>query len=182
MTLIILGVLLWSAAHLFRRVAPERRDAMGDAGKGVVAVATVASVVLMVIGYRSAESVPLWYLGDAALGVNNILMLIAIGFTGIGHSKSRLRAKFRHPMLLGLILWSFAHLMVNGDLESILLFGGLGIWAIVQIWAINRTEPEPEPYLDGTLAGDVRLTIMTLVIVGVVMGIHIWFGLRPYPG
>ena len=49
MTILILGVALWWAAHLFKRLAPEARGRMGDPGKGLMAVAVVASVVLMVI-------------------------------------------------------------------------------------------------------------------------------------
>jgi len=59
--ILILGVALWSGAHLFKRLAPERRAAMGDAAKGPVALALVLSIVLMVIGYRWAEPVWLWY-------------------------------------------------------------------------------------------------------------------------
>ena len=60
MVLLVLGLVLWWGAHLFKHVAPGPRLAIGDAGKAAVAVAVVASVVLMVIGYRAAEYVPLW--------------------------------------------------------------------------------------------------------------------------
>lgn len=58
--LLIAGVALWWAAHLFKRIAPERRASMGDPGKGIVALALVGSIVLMVIGYRGVDFIPVW--------------------------------------------------------------------------------------------------------------------------
>ncbi|MEM8577319.1 MAG: NnrU family protein, partial [Pseudomonadota bacterium] len=54
MTLLIAGLLLWSAAHWFKRLAPEARARLGDPGKGLVALLIVASVVMMIFGYRWA--------------------------------------------------------------------------------------------------------------------------------
>lgn len=179
---LILGVALWWAAHGFKRLAPAARVAMGDKAKGLVAVLVLASLVLMVIGYRGADPVPLWSLPGWALSLNNLAMLVAVMLVGLGHSKSRLRARLRHPMLIGVLVWSAAHLLVNGDLPSLLLFGGLALWAIFTIGLINRAEPAPVPFGDGTLRGDVRLAVITLVIYAVITSIHTWLGYWPFPG
>ncbi len=60
MVLLILGLALWFAAHLFKRIAPDARAGMGDRGKGIVALALLVSVVLMVLGYRSADYVAVY--------------------------------------------------------------------------------------------------------------------------
>ncbi len=60
MLILVIGVALWWAAHLFKRVAPEPRAALGDKGKGIVAVLLVLSVILMVVGYRMADG-PFWW-------------------------------------------------------------------------------------------------------------------------
>lgn len=179
---LIFGVLLWSAAHWFRRVAPGVRERMGDKGKGLVALLVVASIVLMVIGYRAADPTPLWYLGDWAIHANNLLMLLAMALFGVGHSKSRLRGMMRHPMLNGMVVWAVAHLMVNGDLPSLVLWGGLAGWALLTMMVVNASDPAPEPYSDGTLKGDIRLFVLTLVFFGVATGIHAWIGPWPFPG
>ena len=84
MNLLILGLVFWWAAHLFKRVAPARRAAMGDKGKGLLAGVLVASVVLMVIGYRSAEYAAV-YSPMAGMGhLNNLLMLGAIFLYSVG--------------------------------------------------------------------------------------------------
>ena len=183
---LILGMIIWWGAHLFKRVAPAARDnmqdSMGDASKGIVAVALVASIVLMVIGYRSwvtglAYVPPSW-----GVHLNNLLMLFAVGLFGLGSSKSRFRGALRHPMLSGVIVWAVAHLLVNGDWTSVVLFGGLAVWAVVEMVVINRAVPvwdRPEP---GTKGGDIRLIIISLVIFSVISGIHTWLGYWPFPG
>ena len=68
------GVLLWSLAHLMKRVAPVLRSRLGSAGRPLVAASIVLSVVLMILGYQSAEG-PVWWARQSALvGINNLLV------------------------------------------------------------------------------------------------------------
>ena len=186
MTLLILGLLLWSFVHFFKRLAPAGRaamqDKMGDASKGVIAILLVLSIVLMVIGYRSAPVDFLWGRSAAPTGINNLLMLAAVALFGLGSSKSRLRKKMRHPMLTGVVVWAASHLLVNGDTASIVLFGGLAIWALAEMVIINRAEPDYTPYDGGSTAGDIRLGVITIVIYGIISGIHTWLGYFPFGG
>lgn len=186
MAILIFGVLLWWAAHLFKRFAPAQRTALqerfGDGARGILAGAILLSIILMVLGYRMAEpgfayAPPVW-----GIHLNNLLMLIAIGLVGVGHSKSRLKGRIRHPMLLGFLLWCIAHLLVNGDTAALALFVLLGLWAVTQIIIINRAEPAWQPTTGGTLAGDVRLGLITLGVYAVVGAIHTWLGYWPFPG
>ena len=179
---LILGLLLWSGAHFFKRFAPGPRARLGDAGKGLVAVLSVAGIVLMVIGYRAAEPAYLWYLGGWAVHLNNLLMLVSVALLGLGSSKSRLRGTLRHPMLTGVIVWAASHLMVNGDVPSLVLFGGLAVWAVAEMMVINRAEPAPAPFTGGSLKGDVRLAVISIVVYAVIVGIHIWIGPSPFGG
>ena len=179
---LILGLLLWSGAHFFKRFAPGPRARLGDAGKGLVALLSVAGIVLMVIGYRAAEPTYLWYLGGWAVHLNNLLMLVAVALLGLGSSKSRLRGTLRHPMLTGVIVWALAHLMVNGDVPSLVLFGGLALWAVAEMGVINRAEPAPAPFTGGSVKGDIRLAVISVVVYAVIAGIHIWIGPSPFGG
>ena len=186
MTLLITGLFIWTIAHFFKRFAPAQRGAlqekMGDASKGVIAVLLVVSIVLMVIGYRGAEMNFLWGHSAATTGINNLLMLAAVALLGLGSSKSRLRKKMRHPMLTGVVVWAASHLLVNGDTASIVLFGGLAIWALAQMVIINRAVPDYTPYEGGSAAGDVKLLVISLVIYGIIAGIHTWLGYFPFGG
>ncbi|MBP7001214.1 NnrU family protein [Amaricoccus sp.] len=185
MTLLVLGVALWWAAHLVKGVAPGLRadlDArLGPAAaRGAFAVALLVSVVLMVIGFRRAEYVGLWASPDWTVHLNNLLMVIAVLAFATAHSKSRARAWLRHPMLLGLVLWAVAHLLVNGDLASLVLFGGLGVWSLVEMAVINRRDGPWIPPATGTRAGDVRLVVISAIVFVVIVAVHTWLGYPPF--
>ncbi len=184
MTLLILGIALWWLAHLFKRLAPGPRAAlsarMGDASKGVIAGALLLSIVLMVIGYRAAPFDPVYTPPAWTRHLNNLMMLISVVLFGLGNSKSRLRGTLRHPMLTGFIVWALAHLLVNGDVASLVLFAGLGLWAPVAMVMINAREPAPEPFTGGSLGGDVRLGVISVVVLIVIGLIHGWVGPRPF--
>jgi len=181
MTLLILGILLWVAAHYFKRLAPEARANMGDRGKGVAAVGILAGLVLIVIGYRGAEFVPVWNPPGWAVHVNNLLMVGSVFLFGMSATKGRLRGRLRHPQLTAVIVWAVAHLLVNGDLASIVLFGAMLAWAAGSIVLINRAEVwvRPEP---GEANRDIILVLMTLVMLGVISAVHAWLGVWPFPG
>jgi uncharacterized membrane protein len=145
MTLLILGILLWVGAHLFKRLAPEPRARMGDKGKGLVALVLVVSLVLMVIGYRGAAFVNIWYPPSFMVHINNLLMLIAFFVFGLSATTGSLRGRLRHPQLLAVKIWAVAHLLVNGDLASIVLFGSMLLWAGAEVAVINRAEAWDRP-------------------------------------
>ncbi len=180
MALLALGIFLWWAAHLFKRVAPGVRGPMGDSGKGKVALAIAASLVLMTVGYRSSESFDLWLAPEFFRHINNLAVLIAIFMMSPAPKKGVLLNGMRHPMLVGFILWAAAHLLVNSDPASILLFGGLGAWAIVEIIVINRAEPEWTRPEKGSIAKDGMFFVASIVLMGVIGMIHGLVGPSPF--
>ncbi len=176
MILLSAGVVLWWAAHLFKRLAPARRAAMGDPGKGAVAGALLLSVVLMVVGYRSAEWQPIYALIAGMGHLNNTLMLVSVFLFSVGGTKGTLYTRMRHPMLWGTVIWAAAHLLVNGDVASVVLFGGIGAWALVAMAAINRAGPWQRPVGGRGLKGDAMGLAGTLVLYGVIALVHAWTG------
>ena len=173
MLLILLGFALWIAAHLFKRVLPEQRAAMGDAkAKGLVTLATVLAIVLMVFGYRMADGAFYWGRHPATVGINNLLMVFALYFTSPGPKKGALFYKMRHPMLTGFAIWAAAHLLVNGDTESFVLFGGLLIWSLVTMVVINRSEPDWTPPAKGSIAKDGMFLAASVILLAVIGYIH----------
>ncbi|WP_158966412.1 NnrU family protein [Chachezhania sediminis] len=180
--LLIAGVALWWAAHLFKRVAPARRAAMGDKGKGLVALALLVAIVLMVVGYRATPYVHVWSPAPAFTHINNLMMVFALYLVTPAPKKGRLLNWARHPMLTGFALWAIAHLLVNGDLASILLFGGLLLWVPVTILSINRAEPVWTPAAPGKIGLDAMFFVVSILLVGVIGYIHTLFGLYPFGG
>ena len=179
--LLILGVALWWAAHLFKRVMPERRAAMGNAGKGAVALALVASILLMIFGYRMTDFIHVWVPPSFMIHINNLLVLIAIWMMSPAGAKGRLLNKVRHPMLAGFKTWAFAHLLVNGDLASIVLFGGLLAWAVVEVIVINRSEPDWTPGEPGTYGKDAMFFVASIFLLGLIGYVHGLVGPSPFP-
>ena len=177
---LILGLALWVAGHGFKRALPDVRANLGDAGRGIVAVVVIAGVVLMVIGYRSWYAPPLYTPPTWGLHLNNLLMLIAVILFGLGSSKSTLRGSLRHPMLSGLALWAVAHLLANGDWADVVLFGGLGLWALAEMQIINRAEPDWERPEPGTMAGTLKLFAISGVLYVVIAALHTWLGPWPF--
>ncbi len=180
MTLIILGLLLWTLAHVWKRIAPAHRASFGEAGKGIVAAASVIAIVLMVIGYRGADTTVLWDRTQAMTGINNLLMLFAFYVFATSAAKTRLTKYIRHPQLTAVIIWSGAHLLVNGDTASILLFGGMAAWAAMEIILISRIEGARAPYHAVPIKKETTALIVSVVVFTVVALIHMWIGPSPF--
>lgn len=180
MTLIVLGLALWSGAHLFKRLAPGQRAGLGDAGKGLVAVGVLAGLVLMVLGYRGVEQVDLWYPPRFLTHLNNLLMMLAVYFFAASVMKVRITGVIRHPQLTAVKTWAVAHLLVNGDLASVVLFGGLLAWAVVEVILINRAEPRPAPPPLASMGREIGTVLGALVVFGAIAWVHNWLGYWPY--
>ncbi|MCR9124578.1 MAG: NnrU family protein [Rhodobacteraceae bacterium] len=184
MILLLLGLFIWTAAHYFKRLMPAQRAAMGNAGKGAVAVVLVVSLVLMIYGYRTADYIFVWTPPTFLVHVNNTLMLLALwvyGSSAAKGAKAWPANRIRHPQLTAVKIWALAHLLVNGDLASILLFGGLLAWAVGSVILINRAEPgwtRPETAGTATYA---RLALISLVLFAVISAVHVWLGVWPFP-
>lgn len=183
---LILGIALWWGAHLLKRVAPGARTAMtkrmGDASKGVIAGLLLLSVVLMVIGFRGAPYIEVYQPPAWTLHLNNLLMVVSVILFGVGSSKSPMRGWLRHPMLTGVAVWAVAHLLVNGDLYSVILFGTLGLWAVAEMLVINAREPVYHRFEGGTLGGSLRLLAISAVVFAVIAAVHTWLGYWPFAG
>jgi len=181
MTLLIFGLILWSLAHFYKRLMPAHRAKLGDKGKGPIAIALIIALLLMIFGYRWAEFIPVWSPPAFFTHINNLLMLIALFVFGMSATTGRLRGKMRHPQLVAVKIWAIAHLMVNGDLASIILFGGMLVWAVASVLLINRSEEwvRPEP---GDAKKDKLLVIITVVSFVVITVIHALLGVSPFGG
>lgn len=175
--ILILGVALWAGVHLFKRVAPERRAALGDKAKGPIALLILLSVVLMVIGYRGTDGGLIWGRSPALVGINNLLMLLAFYLFAVAGMGTAITRYIRHPQLTGIKTWAIGHLLVNGDVASFILFGGLLAWAVAEVVLINRAEgpdwtrPEPVP-----MKKEVIGVVAAVVAFALVALVHGWLG------
>ncbi len=179
--ILILGVALFAGAHWFKRLMPERRAAMGDAGKGAVALALFVAIFFMWLGYRNAGFVNVWYPPSFMIHISNLLILIAFWLFALSAIPGTMSARIRHKQLTAAKTWAIGHLLVNGDLASIILFGGLLAWAVGSVILINKAEPNWERPANASVKNDVIAFVVGAVAYGVVAMIHMWVGVYPFP-
>ena len=180
MTLLVLGIALFVVGHFWKRVLAGVYQTIGPAAKAISGVITVGGLLLIIFGYKSAPfemvyNPPIW-----GTHLNWLLMFLAVGLLGAGHSKGRIRSWFRHPMLMSVLVWGIAHLLANGDLASVILFGSLTIWAVAQIFVVNAATGPWERPTPGPIARDFVLLGITITVYAVMVGIHIWAGVNPF--
>ncbi|MCB1404929.1 MAG: hypothetical protein KDK01_01365 [Rhodobacteraceae bacterium] len=178
--ILVLGVLAWSGGHLFKRLAPARRAAMGDAGKGLVSILSLVGIVLMVLGYRWAPVDDIWPRNPGMVHVNNTLMLLAFYLFAASGMKTGVTRFVRHPQLWGVRLWALGHILVNGDLASFILFGGLFAWAQASALLINRDVPDWTRNPPAPVGKEIGAVVGAVVVMGAVGWIHSLVGPWPF--
>ena len=178
---LLLGLAIWSAAHLWKRVAPASRERLGMPGKGLVALLLVASIPVMAWGYGRAVPVDLWYPPEWLKHVNNLLTLIALWLFAGSNAGGRIAKRMRHPQLTAVKVWAVAHLLVNGSLAALILFGGLLAWAVAEVIVINR-QSEWAPSEPGSIGRDIGALLIAVVLWLAIAYAHTWFGLWPFGG
>ena len=98
--------------------------------KGLFALDLVVAILLMVFGWQSVN-VEFWYMPLLAGSPRLVALLVLVAFIllGAANAPTNIKRFLRHPMLIGIIVWSVAHLLANGENRSVVLFGGFGLWA-----------------------------------------------------
>jgi uncharacterized membrane protein len=145
MGLLIFGVLLFAVVHLipaiFRPLRASLVDKLGEnAYRGIFSLVVVAALVLIVLGWRSATPSGIYVPPLPGGPITSILVFAAFVLFVSARSGSNIKRFVRHPQMLAVILWSSAHLLANGDSRSLVLFGGLGVWAVAEILLCNRRD------------------------------------------
>lgn len=153
MTMLIGGLLLFSAVHLLPAAMPQMRERMverlgSNPYRGLFSLIIVASLVLVVFGWKAASPAAVYAPPLQAGPLVSALVFLAFVLFVAAQSKTNVRRLVRHPQMAATLLWSVAHLLANGDSRSIALFGILGAWAIIEVILCNRRDgawEKPEP-------------------------------------
>ncbi len=180
MILLLLGLALWAGVHFWKRAAPAHRAGFGDKGKGLVAAGSVGAIVLMVIGYKMADGAVYWGRSSALVGINNLLMVFAFYLFAASGKGTRVTRAIRHPQLTAVVVWAVAHLLVNGDVPSFVLFGGMALWAVAEMVVLNRVQGARGAYHAPPVKSEIIAAVATVVVVIVVMMIHYMLGVTPW--
>ncbi|MBT2325682.1 NnrU family protein [Variovorax paradoxus] len=190
MSLLVLGLVLFLGIHSVSIVAPAWRDAQVErrgerVWKGMYALASLAGLVLLIHGYGVARQAPvLLYTPPPALRhVALLLMLPVFPLLFAAYLPGRIQRTAKHPMLLAVMFWATSHLLVNGTLADVFLFGAFLVWAVadwisVKHRAVPRSVPGARP---GALNDVTALAGGVVVYAGFLWGAHIWLtGVSPF--
>ncbi|WP_417668013.1 NnrU family protein [Roseibium sp.] len=149
MAYLVLGLIIFFAIHCLPMMADRRARLIGMLGpwgyRGVFSVVSAIGLYFIVVGYGEArlEDVPVLY--DTPDWTRHIVMLFMIPafiLLVAAYVQGRIKRTFRHPMLVAIKLWAFSHLLVRGDLASVLLFGSFLAWAVVDRISLKRRTGE----------------------------------------
>lgn len=169
MAILILGLVLFLGVHSIRIVADGWRTAtIGRIGelpwKAVYALLSIVGFVLIVWGFGLARQQPvqLWLPPRGMRHLASLLTLIAFILLAAAYvPRNAIKARLHHPMVLGVKVWALAHLLANGNVAHVVLFGAFLVWAVLSFRAARaRDRVAHTVYPAGTPAG----TAITVVV------------------
>jgi uncharacterized membrane protein len=183
LAIMIFGLVVFLGVHTFTTMRPQRAALVARMGegpyKGVYALLSLAGIILIAYGfarYRAAGMIDIWYPPRWFRHVNNVLLWPAFVCIAAAYIPGDIKRVLRHPMLVGVKLWAFGHLLANGDLGSIILFGSFLAWAVYDRVTLKRRTDPGAP--DFGLGGRDCDTIA--VIAGTLLYFALGFWFHPY--
>ena len=191
MAILVLGLVLFLGVHSLRIFANEWRtrtiSARGEKFyKGLYTLVSLAGFALIVWGYGLARHNPV-VLWNPPRGMNHLaalLMLFSFVLLVAAYvPRNAIKAKLHHPMILGVKVWALAHLLANGMLADVVLFGAFLVWAVFDFRAARRRDREGNvQYAAGTAKGTAIAVVVGLVAYGVFAAwLHaVLIGVRPF--
>ena len=198
MDMLIAGLVIFLGIHALRVWGEGLRGALllrlGPMGfKGAYSIASLAGFYLLIVGYGQArlEPVPLWTPPHGMAHATVALMWVSMVMLAAAEiPRNAIKARLRHPMVLGVKVWALAHILANGTLHDVLLFGGFLVWAVLSFRAARQRDraaleagetAENLPVsgvatIGAVLAGTAAWAAFILVV-------HVWLiGVAPLPG
>jgi uncharacterized membrane protein len=174
--ILVLGLLVFLGAHIFVSLRGARANVIARTGlhvyRGVFALVSLVGLVLIVWGYgqyRAHEWIQLWSPPGFMRHITVGLMLFATIFIVAAFIPSHIKTRLKHPMLAGVKTWALAHLLSNGDLGSILLFGAFLAWGVfARIAAKRRGDLGPQTAPAGW--GNDAIVVIVGIVVYLALG------------
>ena len=181
--ILIVGLVLFLGVHLVTTMRDKRADLIARLGengyKGLYSIVSAIGLALIVYGfarYRAEGWIALWSPPAWTKHLAALLVLFAMIMLVASYARGHIYTTLKHPMLAGVKLWALAHLMANGDLGSLILFGSVLAWAVIdRISLKRRTDPGAPPIPVGGMRNDV-IAVLGGIVLYAVLGW--WF--HPY--
>jgi uncharacterized membrane protein len=183
LVIMILGLAVFLGAHAFVTFRPQRAAVVARLGegpyKGLFALVALIGLVLIVEGfaqYRADGPIPVWVPPAWTRHVTVALLWPAVICVTAAYIRGDIQRVLKHPMLVGVKLWAVAHLIANGDLGGIILFGSVLAWAVFDRITLKRRTDPGAPAIP---AGGRRNDIIA-VVVGTLLYLALGFWFHPY--
>lgn len=188
MTRLVLGVLLWSVAHLIPALAADfKKSLIGRYGenpyKGIFALLMIAALYLMISGWGSMTPVEPAVLKAVytapGWGGHVAALLVLIGFILFlaPYPPNNIKRMLRHPQLIGMASWGVGHLVAVGTVRAIVLFGGLAAWALIEAMVINRRDGEWVKPEKASFKNDLAMVVFAVMVyIAFLYTHHMLFG------
>src|SRR5262245_14642135 len=177
MTTLVIGLILFFGVHSISIVSRPWRDSIAarvgpNAWRTIYSVLSLVGFYLIVRGYSIARHDPivLYQAPHALRWVTAVLMLPVFPLLIAAYAPGRIKATVKHPMLAATKLWAVAHLLVNGTLADVLLFGGFLVWAGLDRVSVGR-RPQPARAMFG---GKERERSNSADVVAIVVGLALY--------
>ena len=182
LTVLIIGLVIFHASHLFVRRRDARAAAIERLGLtgyriafSIVSIAGLAMIVWGFGHYRATGWIDIWYPPAFMRHITELLMLFASVFLVAAFIPSHITAKLKHPMLASVKTWALAHLLANGDLGSILLFGSFLAWGVIARIAAKKDGETAAPVAPSGYVNDILV-----VVIGLALYLALGFLFHPY--
>jgi uncharacterized membrane protein len=188
MSVLLAGLLIFLGVHSASIVSPSWRDRMAarlgePVWQGLYGLVALAGLALVVWGYGLARETPIvLYTPPVALRhVALLLMVVVFPLLLAAYLPGRIQTATRHPMLLATKVWALAHLLANGTLADVVLFGAFLAWAVADRISLKRRTPRPVP---GAPPGKLNDLVAILGGLGLYVAFLLWlhpllFGVSP---
>jgi len=181
MLILILGLVLFLGTHAFSMARGKRAQVIGQVGeqpyKLTYTALSLLGLVIVAYGYheyRQNDWIDIWYPPVWTKHLALLLNVFAFICLAATYLPGHIRAKAKHPMLLAVKIWATAHLLANGDLGSILLFGSFLAWAVsARISAKRRALSAGQ--VAAQHGGQVAPAGWRNDAIAVVLGVAVWF-------
>ena len=181
MTKLILGLILFLGAHSVRIWADGWRnqtiEAYGEkAFKGVYALVSILGFYLLVVGYGEArlQTVALWSPPIFTKHISMLLMLLSsILLIATYIPRNHFKMRLRHPMVLSVKVWALSHLLANGNLADLVLFGSFLIWAVLNFRSARALDREQVQILDAIEDAPLRPNLFA-TLIALFGGMALW--------
>jgi uncharacterized membrane protein len=187
MLILIIGIVVFLGVHTLTTFRDIRAGLIGRFGLGPYkighSVVALIGFVLIVWGfsrYRAEDWVQLWVPPAGMRHLTILLMWFAfVALAAMGPKPGRIRGWLRHPMLVAIKIWALAHLLANGDLGGMILFGAFLAWAVFDRIAVKRRGDIGAPRIDAFTRADLMaLVIGTIAYVAMIFLHPVLIGVR----